>query len=510
MADQTPQEFEFFASRSASERDESSPSISNVSSPDETPRDLLRAIVQGRDDFVFVLNPEGTIHAVSSSNGSTLPWPRDELLSLQLEALFGKELLNKIRKVLLHVLDTGHCEDIEYAFDLADGRHCILVRVMPAAHAGTTRVCLLARDITEQKREQVNLHDTLALLEQAVELADIGSWEYTVASQTFVWSDHFFRMLGLTPDTETVSLERSCQYIHPEDRARLWIDVAALISEGRPLENEFRFVRSNHQVCIFHSRAVPIVDAAGRVTSIRGMSQDITEHKAFEKSLQELTRRLLNLRDEERRRVARDLHETAVQSLAALKMSLTRLREALPGEKTLAHALQESSTLLADDAIREVRTVAYLMHPPTLDLAGLDSALRWFAAGFTERSAIAVTVEVSRDFGRLSQEIETTVFRIVQEALTNVHRHSGSRTATIRLAREPGMVRFEIQDYGRGMPSPQSQAGMHSNAAFGVGIAGMRERMKQLDGTLEIRSESGRGTTILATLPIGQPISPGG
>ncbi|MGB0035817.1 MAG: PAS domain-containing protein [Candidatus Acidiferrales bacterium] len=510
MADQNPLEFEFSTSRSPDERDTSPSTIYSVGSPDESPRDLLQSIVQSRDDFVFVLNPEGMVHAVSCSNDSILPRPLDELLKLPLEALFGKELLHQIRKEALHALATGRGQDIEHSFELADGKHTILVRVMPLAHAGATKVCLLARDITEQKSTDEKLRNTLALLEQAVELADIGSWEYSVESRSFVWSDHFFRMLGLKPESEVISLERSCQHIHPEDRARLWKDVAALISEGRPLENEFRFVRANLQVCIFHSRAVPIVDAAGRVTSIRGMSQDITEHKAFEKSLQELTRRVLNLRDEERRRVARDLHETVVQSLAALQMSLSRLREALPGEKTLAHALEESSTLLAEDAIREVRTMAYLMHPPTLDLAGLDSALRWFAAGFTERSGISVTVEVSEEFGRLSQEIETTIFRIVQEALTNVHRHSGSRTAAIRLTREPGSARFEIQDYGRGMPSPESRAGTHSNASFGVGIAGMRERMKQLDGRLEIRSEPGGGTTILGTLPIGQPISPGG
>jgi two-component system NarL family sensor kinase len=140
------------------------------------------------------------------------------------------------------------------------------------------------------------------------------------------------------------------------------------------------------------------------------------------------------------------------------------------------------------------------MHPPLLDEAGLGPALRWYAKGFAQRSGIAMDVEVSEDFGRESQEIETTVFRIVQEALTNVHRYSGSRTVRIRLARENGQIRAEVQDQGCGLalPSPAERC----QAPPGVGIAGMRERVKQVNGMFELESAPGMGTTVRAILPV--------
>jgi len=194
-------------------------------------------------------------------------------------------------------------------------------------------------------------------------------------------------------------------------------------------------------------------------------------------------------------------HETAVQSLAALKMRLTQLGEALTDQASPAYALYQSSSALTEDATREVRTVAYLMHPPTLDMAGLESALRWFAKGFAHRSGIATKMDVSKEFGRLPQEIETTIFRVVQEALTNVHRHSQSRSAEIRLRRDARSVICEVQDHGIGMP-PVSADPNVPHARFGVGTAGMQERVQQLKGTFEILSARETGTTVRVTIPL--------
>jgi signal transduction histidine kinase len=208
----------------------------------------------------------------------------------------------------------------------------------------------------------------------------------------------------------------------------------------------------------------------------------------------------MRARDEERRTVARELHESTGQTLAALKMSLGRLRMALPEEDDGLHGLLQSAVDLAEDAVREVRTLSYLMHPPMLDEAGLRSALHWYAKGFSERSGISVQVDIPQDFGRLGQDAETTIFRIVQEALTNVHRYSGSRTATIRLSSSGGSVAAIIQDEGCGLPSPTLASGR--NAPLGVGIVGMRERVKQLNGKFEVESAPGKGTTIRVVLPV--------
>jgi signal transduction histidine kinase len=154
---------------------------------------------------------------------------------------------------------------------------------------------------------------------------------------------------------------------------------------------------------------------------------------------------------------------------------------------------------MADGAVREIRTISYLMHPPMLDEAGLGLALRWYAHGFSERSGIKLKVDVPDDLQRQSREIETTLFRIVQEALTNVHRYSGSRTATVRLAFENGYITAEVRDEGSGIP--RFHFADRSQASLGVGIQGMRERVRHLNGLFELESTPGQGTTVRVILP---------
>jgi two-component system NarL family sensor kinase len=256
------------------------------------------------------------------------------------------------------------------------------------------------------------------------------------------------------------------------------------------------------------SRGVPIPGADGKTERVRGIEQDISEQMRVEEELRRLSQQLMRTRDAERRQMARELHETVGQSLAALKMVLGQLRDVLPGGDEAASELVQTSVQLAEDAVREVRVVSYLMHPPMLDEGGLGLALRWYARGFSERSGIQTTVEIADGFGRYPQEIETTVFRVVQEALTNVHRYSGSRTVTILLVHETGRLRTEVRDEGCGLPLPAPA--VSRGAPLGVGIAGMRERVNQLDGEFEVESSPGRGTTVRAILPIpARPAAPG-
>ena len=156
------------------------------------------------------------------------------------------------------------------------------------------------------------------------------------------------------------------------------------------------------------------------------------------------------------------------------------------------------NTALVDEIIKEVRTISYLLHPPLLYEVGLESALRWYIDGFAERSKIKVNLELPPDMGRLSQELEISIFRIVQEGLTNIHRHSGSVTATVRVVRDTDKLRLEIADAGKGMPL---QKPLKPGDRTGVGIRGIRERLAQLGGTLEVKSDS-KGTALVAILPV--------
>jgi len=224
-----------------------------------------------------------------------------------------------------------------------------------------------------------------------------------------------------------------------------------------------------------------------------------------EEDLHKLLRKLLGLRDEDRRRLARQLHESVGQTLAALTMSMGRLRDALPKGVTPAQALWKSCNQLARQAAQETRQISYSMHPHLLDEAGLGSALRCYVRDFADLSGIDVSVDVPTEFARQPREVETTIFRIVQEALTNVHRHSGSRTARVHLVCEKHQLRAEVKDEGRGMPQAHAKLGMAARIPAGVGITGMRERAEQLNGVFEMESAPGRGTTVRVTLPCAEP-----
>ena len=234
---------------------------------------------------------------------------------------------------------------------------------------------------------------------------------------------------------------------------------------------------------------------------VYGFLQDITARKLAEKSVLELSTRLLQAQDEERRRVARELHDTVVQSLAALTINLTLLQGATPKLSAKGKALLADSLKLAGQCTQEARTSAYLLHPPLLDDLGLAGAIRDHADGFARRTGLRVDLELPPDLGRLPRETELTLFRVLQEALANILRHSGSRTASISLTQPEGRLCLEVRDQGRGMRPPAAPGMADSYARqLGVGIMGMRERMRLLGGELQINSDE-HGTTVVACLP---------
>ncbi len=223
------------------------------------------------------------------------------------------------------------------------------------------------------------------------------------------------------------------------------------------------------------------------------------ELKRAEDSLRTLSTRLLQLQDEERRHIARELHDSTGQVLAALGMNLATIQtEATKLSPTAEGAVSESIDLV-HTTLKELRTISYLLHPPLLDETGLESALRWFVQGFAERSKIPVHLHIAPDLGRVAREVETAIFRIVQESLTNIHRHSGSASAAIVLTRDAKSVKVEIRDEGRGF-STVAQSDTTRPATIGIGVQGMQERARQLGGQLEIHTDSS-GTVVTATLP---------
>jgi len=224
------------------------------------------------------------------------------------------------------------------------------------------------------------------------------------------------------------------------------------------------------------------------------LQQEISE-------VQRLSSFLLQAQDDERRRISRELHDSTGQLLVALKLNVDQLKS----EFTSANGNGEGQRILQDteavveEMSRQLRTMSYLLHPPLLDEAGLASALRWYVDGFATRSSLQVTLDVPSDLGRLPQVLETTIFRLVQESLTNIHRHSESKTGSIRIVRKENEVLVDVSDEGKGFSFESSVEGRTSRP--GVGILGMRERVHRFGGTLEIVSGSS-GTHVIAKLPV--------
>lgn len=222
------------------------------------------------------------------------------------------------------------------------------------------------------------------------------------------------------------------------------------------------------------------------------------------RQLEILNQRITNLRDEERRQIARELHDSIGQLLAGLSMNNALLQAQSQRGGDINKLLAQNDALI-QDAIKQTRTISYLLHPPLLDEAGLVSALRCYVEGFSQRSSVRVTLDIPEQFTGLSKEMELCVFRIVQECLTNVHRHAESPTAGIRVTQDESCLRLEVQDAGKGFSLVNRDR--LALAQTGVGLRGMQERLRQFAGTLQVHS-NGNGTRVTATLPVPRPPAP--
>jgi signal transduction histidine kinase len=217
-----------------------------------------------------------------------------------------------------------------------------------------------------------------------------------------------------------------------------------------------------------------------------------------------LSARLLQLRDEERRHIARELHDSAGQIIAAINMKLTPVAEDAQNSAEMSATIRECLELL-QQLSTEVRTISHLLHPPLLDEVGLSSALRLYVQGFSERSKISVDLDIPDDFGRLSRELETAIFRVVQESLTNIHRHSGSKTARIEIWIEGNDVRVEVEDEGKGIAAGKHLE-MGTAGQVGVGLRGIYERIRQLGGTVQFSAgPNEKGAKLSVCVPLERP-----
>jgi PAS domain S-box-containing protein len=378
----------------------------------------------------------------------------------------------------------------------------------------------------------------MGLIAAIVESSDDAIISKTLEGVITSWNPGAERIFGYTAKE---AIGQSISLIIPVDRQSEERTILEKLRRGERIDHfDTVRVRKDGTPLDISLTISPVRDSANKIIGISKIARDVTHRKHVEKALREsedrfraladaldtqvqfrtqelqgrnaeilgqsellrdLSGRLLMTQDEERRRIARELHDSAGQSLAALSMDLSRIeRDVALDPAHLAKGIKDAQDRLRQLS-QEIRTTSYLLHPPLLDEIGLSSALRWYIEGLTERSGLDIKLSVADNLQRLAPEMELAIFRLVQECVTNIHRHSGSKTAQIRVAREPDKIYVEVQDQGKGM-SKQQTAEVRSKGV-GVGISGMRERVRQLHGELVIESDAG-GTRITATFPHAQ------
>ena len=361
-------------------------------------------------------------------------------------------------------------------------------------------------DVTERTHAHQELAHRERQFREAQTVARVGSWEVDVQTRKVTWSDQMYRMYGLNPTQFQPSSENVLALIMPAYHAMVTAASERAIKEQRPFAYDLRVQRSDGQIRILHCRGHAVTDSAGTVTGLIGTAQDVTERRQVEEQLRESQRRLRALTarreailEEERARISREIHDQLGQILTASKLDVAWIRDSLPGAPPDIRARLEELASRLDATVKTVRRITTELRPVVLDQLGLGPAVEWLARDFTHRTGLACSVRAALDGRVLPSETATGLFRILQEALTNVARHAGAATVGIELWAANDTVCLEITDDGRGVGEEEVAT------TDGLGIIGMRERAILLGGALELGASNPTGTrvSVWAPIPLG-------
>lgn len=508
---------------------------------------LLAAIVDSSDDAIVSKDLDGTITSWNQGAERMFGYTAGEAIGRNIILIIPSDRLDEEADILARIRQGDRVDHFETVRKRKDGALLdISVTVSPVKDSAgrVTGASKVAREITGQKRaEERERRITAEAVAATAKFRAV--FEQTTQFAGVMSND------GILIEANNMCLE-ACGYRAEEVVGRFFWETSwwrnfpesqrkiraatPEVAQGIPYREVLNYSLADGAERIVDFALYPIRDDEGRVLFLHPTGVDITDRIRTEESyrkltqtldaevrartqeieernaevlrqneqLRELSWRLLRTQDEERRHIARELHDSAGQILTVLGMNIaTLVRKAGKKAPELAKDAQEIRELI-QLLHKEIRTASYLLHPPMLDESGLALALNWYVDGLVKRSGMDITLNISQEFGRLPNDLELAIFRLVQECLTNIHRHSGSKTAAIGITREEGTILVDVQDQGRGM-SPEKLAEIQSHGS-GVGIRGMRERIRQLQGKIQIDSSSS-GTRVVAVIPIGKPLS---
>jgi PAS domain S-box-containing protein len=539
---------------------ELSPFANNLalSGVDQEPQQLLRELEQQRRLFDMMLSSLADFACVFDRQARLLYANRAtlQLWGKRLEEALGKNLFDlnyepdvaekatrqmhqvfetrqEVRDETLYTDSSGECRVYEYTLTPICDEAGEVQAVLGYSYDITNRKASERREAELHGRleQQTRIfHSSLSSIADFVYVFDRdGRFHYANQALLDLWGLKLEEAVG----------KNFFDLKYPDElAARLQRQIQQVFDTGKTLSDETPYTSPTGTGGYYEYIFCPVFGDNGTVEVVAGTTRDVTQRKRTEQmlrdsehrfralaesletqvqartteleerntdvqrqadELRDLSARLMQIQDQERRHIARELHDSAGQTLAVLGMNLTRLAQEVKRHAPQSSRIAEESEELIQQLNREIRTTSYLLHPPLLDEAGLASALRMYVRGLVERGTLDVSVDVAEDFGRLPSSLELMLFRIVQESLTNVIGHSGSKNAAIQIRRNAERVELEVRDSGRGIPTEKLADARSSST--GIGIRGMRERVRQFQGQMKIESTPA-GTKISAILPI--------
>jgi PAS domain S-box-containing protein len=472
---------------------------------------LSTAFRNSPDAFSINPFPNGPYFEVNDGFTRLTGYPRDEVIGKTPRQMNLWVVPEERDFVLASLIKAGEARDVEFRFRTKDGR--VRVGQMNASLIdinGQRCTLVVVRDMTERKEAEEILRSSEERFRSLVRDLHFAVVLHSPEARIEFANRAAHSMFGLPdgvaigkflPELGISTVDEDGNDVPQSERP-----VINVLRTRQPINDAligFRHPGSDNILWTF-GNIVPQFDSSGNIIRLISSFADVTRMRNAERAIHQLSTQLLKLQDEERRRLGRELHDGLAQTVLAINLSLAQVRQSLTSQEDAAATSLERARTLTQQMSREIRTLSYLLHPPLLDDLGLVSALKEYAHGFTERSGIRTQLHANAKFDRLPQAFELALFRIVQESLANIQRHSGSPSAEIHLSQEDRQVALEVTDFGCGITLSSGRNPQPQDAHLGVGIPGMRERISQLGGHFNLISGP-TGTTVRATITLPAP-----